>query len=142
MAAAALPFLLLGYGGAAFLAYATWCEAVRGVDPGIGDSWQVPVGNDHYFCMIDVPESGSLLKSGCSGGSIVNGITELAVAGDLIVGNSKSNGPFILDTRTGALQTFASVDAATAGVRPGQFCGKPTPSTVIVGGGVRTRSLP
>jgi len=118
VAAAVLPFLLLGYAGAAFAGYAIWCEAVRGVDPGIGDGWQVPVGNDHYFCMIDVPDDGYLLKGGCSGAPIVHGITELAAAGDRMVGNSESSGPFVLDTRTGELQTFASVDAALARITP------------------------
>jgi hypothetical protein len=35
--AAALPFLLLGHAGAAFAGDAIWREAVRDVDPGIGD---------------------------------------------------------------------------------------------------------
>jgi hypothetical protein len=118
VAAAALPVLLLGYGGAAFAGYAIWCETVRHVDPGIGDGWRVPVGNDLYFCMIDVPDDGYLLKGGCSGAPIVHGITELAAAGDLVVGISESNGPFVLDTRTGGLQTFVSVDAALARITP------------------------
>ena len=115
MAAAALPFLLLGYGGAAFAGYAICCEAV---DAGIGDGWRVPVGNDHYFCMIDVPEEGYLLKGGCSGAPIVRGINKLGAAGDLLVGNSESSGPFVLNTRTAELQTFVSVDAALAGIKP------------------------
>ena len=114
VAAAAFPFLLLGYAGAAFAGYAIWCETVRDVDPGLGDGWRVPVGNDHYFCMIDVPDDGYLLKGGCSGAPVVHGITALAAAGDLVFGSSESNGPFVLDTRTGAVQTFASVDAAVA----------------------------
>jgi hypothetical protein len=118
LAAAALPLLLLVYAGAAFAGYAIWCEAVRDVDPGIGDGWRVPVGNDHYFCMIDIPDDGYLLKGGCSGAPIVHGITELAAAGDLVFGNSESSGPFVLDTRTGALQTIASVDAALARITP------------------------
>jgi hypothetical protein len=76
VAAAALPILMFGYGGAAFVGYAVWCETLRGVDPGIGDVWRVPVGKDHYFCMIDVPEEGYLLKAGWSGAPIVHGITE------------------------------------------------------------------
>jgi hypothetical protein len=113
-AAVALPFLLLAYGGAAFTAYAIWCEVVRDVDPGIGDSWQVPIGNAHYFCMIDVTDSGYLLKGGCSGAPIVDEITELAQAGDVIAGASGSTGPFVLDTRTGAVEAVATVDAALA----------------------------
>jgi hypothetical protein len=45
-AAAILPFVLLAYGGVAFVGYAAWCELGRQVDPGIGDGWMVPVGND------------------------------------------------------------------------------------------------
>jgi hypothetical protein len=118
VAAAALPIFMFGYAGAAFVGYAIWCEILRGVDPGIGDSWQVPVGNDHYFCMIDVPAEGYLLKGGCSGAPIVDGITELGSSDDLVFGNSKSSGPFLLDTRTGALQTFASVETAVARITP------------------------
>jgi hypothetical protein len=99
VAAAALPFLLLGCVGAAFAGYAIWCEAVRHVDPGIGDGWRVPVGNDLYFCMIDVPDDGYLLKGGCSGAPIVHGITELAAAGDLVVGLSESSRPFVRSMR-------------------------------------------
>jgi hypothetical protein len=118
VAAAALPFVLLAYVGVAFAGYAVWCVAIRSVDPGIGDGWQVPVGNDHYFCMIDVPDSGYVLKGGCSGGPIVAEITELASAGPLLIGKSRSDGPFLLDTRTGRLQTFTSMDAALSQVTP------------------------
>ena len=100
--------------GAAFGAYAIWCETVRGIDPGIGDGWRVPIGNDYYFCMINVPEEGYLLKGGCSGRPVVDQISELADAGDLVIGSSQSNGAFVLDTRTGTLQTFANLDAALA----------------------------
>lgn len=118
VAAAALPLLMFGYAGATFAAYAIWCETIRGVDPGIGDGWQVPVGNDHYFCMIDVPEEGYLLKGSCSGAAIVDGITRIGSSGDLVFGNSTSSGAFVFDTRTGALQTFANMDAAVARITP------------------------
>lgn len=118
LAAAALPFLLLGYGGGAFAAYALWCEAIRDVDPGIGDIWRVPIGNEWYFCMIDVPDNGYLLKGGCTGAPTVYEITELQTAGDLVVGKSESTRAFVLDTRTGALQTFASMDAALDQITP------------------------
>jgi hypothetical protein len=68
--------------------------------------------------MIDVPEDGYLLKGGCTGAPLVYGISELAAAGDLVLGRSESSGPFVLDTRSGALQTFASVDAALAPMTP------------------------
>jgi hypothetical protein len=118
LAAGALPFLLLVYGGAAFAAYAVWCEAIRDVDPGIGDSWRVPIGDEWYFCMIDVPDNGYLLKGGCTGAPIVHGITELRAANHVVVGNSESSGAFRLDTRTGTLQTFANMDAALDQMTP------------------------
>jgi hypothetical protein len=118
LAAAALPFLLLIYGAVAFAGYAIWCETFRHVDVGIGDVWQVPVGNDHYFCMIDVPDNGYLLKGGCSGRPIVDEIIELAAADDLVIGNSKSHGAFELDTRTGTLLTFTSMEAVLARTTP------------------------
>ncbi len=124
IAAAALPFVLLAFGGAAFIAYAIWCEEVRHVDAGIGDSWAVPVGNDHFFCMIDVPDDGYLLKGGCSGTPAVDDVSELTEVGDRIVGNSRSSGPFVLDTRSGALQTFATLEAAL-----GQFSPRPSVQT-------------
>lgn len=118
VAAAALPILMFAYAGAAFAVYTIWCETIRGVDPGFGDAWQVPVGNDHYFCMIDVPAEGYLLKGGCSGAPIVRGITLIGSSDDLVFGNSKSSGPFVLDTRTGVLQTFARMDTAVAQITP------------------------
>jgi hypothetical protein len=90
---------------------------VRDIDPGIGDSWRVPIGNDWYFCMIDVPDNGYLLKGGCSGAPIVDGITELALVGDLVVGKGDASRPFVLDTRTGVLQTLSS-----RGCRPRSNC--------------------
>lgn len=118
LTAAALPFVLVGYAGVAFAGYAIWCETVRHVDAGIGDVWQVPVGNEHYFCMIDVPDNGYLLKGGCSGRPIVDEISELAATDDLVVGNSKSQGAFELDTRTGTLLRFTSMEAALARTTP------------------------
>lgn len=124
LAAAALPFVLLAYGSAAFLSYAFWCESVRHVDAGIGDTWAVPVGNDHFFCMIDEPDRGYLIKSGCTGVPAVSGIAEIAAVGDRIVGNSQSSGPFLFDTRSSELKTFSSLDAAL-----GQFSPHPTLQT-------------
>lgn len=56
LAAMALPPLAVIGVFAGFVAYATWCETVREVDPGIGDTWQVPLGNGYHLCMIDTPE--------------------------------------------------------------------------------------
>lgn len=116
--AAVFPFLALAYAAALFIVYAIWCEGIRGVDPGIGDAWRVPLAHGYYFCMIDVPDNGYLLKDGCSGAPIVHGITELGANADVVFGKSESNGPFVFDTRSGTLQTFPSIDLAVAGVSP------------------------
>jgi hypothetical protein len=116
--AAALPLILIAYGGFAAIGYGIWCEAVRNVDMGIGDGCQVPVGNNHFFCMIDVPDKGYLLKNGCSGSPRIDDITELAKVGDQIVGISKSSGPFIFNTRSAALQKFNSLDMALSRFTP------------------------
>jgi len=94
------------------------------VDPGIGDSWQVPVGNDSFFCMIDTTDNSYLLKGGCTGVPPVFGITQLAALGDRIVGNSRSSGPFMFDTRSGKVQSPIDLDTAL-----GQFSPRPTLQT-------------
>src|SRR5437867_3088253 len=71
LVASLLPFGLLVYAGTAFIVYAIWCGTARGVDPGLGDLWAVPVGTGYYFCMIDVTESGRLFKGTCDGVPLV-----------------------------------------------------------------------
>jgi len=112
IAAALLPCVLFAYGGIAFIGYAVWCEGVRHVDAGIGDSWMVPVGNDHFFCMIDVPEHGYLLKGGCSGSPPISNIVELAEVGSRIIGRSASDGPFVFDTSSSELRLFPDLPEA------------------------------
>lgn len=110
--AAILPYMLVAYGGAIFIIYGLWCESARHVDAGIGDSAKVPIGNGHFFCMIDLPDKGYILKGSCSGSPAIDEITELAVVGDRIIGNSQSNGFFIFNTKTEAIQKFDSLDLA------------------------------
>ncbi len=43
-----------------FIGYGIWCETVRGVDAGIGDSWYVPLGLGYSLQMIDIPENAYL----------------------------------------------------------------------------------
>jgi hypothetical protein len=102
------PFILLVYGLFAFIGYAFYCEMVRKVDPGMGDGWQVPVGNDYYLCMIDVPENGYLIRHGCSGSPIIDGISKINVFDNLVVGKAEDN--FIFDLADGHL---AALDATS-----------------------------
>ncbi len=118
IAAALLPFILLLYGGVTFIAYGIWCEKVRHVDAGIGDSWMVPVGNDHFLCMIDIPEHGYLLKGGCSGSPAISDIVELAEVEDRIVGRSSSKGLFVFNTRSGELHPFLESEAVQKEISP------------------------
>jgi hypothetical protein len=123
--AAILPYVLLAYGGVAFIAYGLWCESIRHVDAGIGDAASVPIGNAHFFCMIDIPDSGYILKGGCSGSPAISEIAELAVVGDRIVGKSKSSGSFIFNTRSEVLQKYDNLDLALT-----QFTPRPTLESV------------
>ena len=115
-----LFFVLLMYGGVSFIIYGIWCETVRHVDAGIGDSWEVPVGNGYFFCMIDVTESGYLMQGGCSGEPLIDNITNLAADGDRIVGITGSNGAFVFDTQSRAVRTFPDIGKAL-----GQFSPQP-----------------
>ena len=102
------PFILLVYGFFALIGYAFHCELVRKVDPGIGDGWQVPLGNDYYLCMIDTPEHGYLMRHECSGSPISDGISKINVFDHVVAGKAKID--FTLDLTDGHLAEF---DAAS-----------------------------
>ena len=86
LAASFLPFLTLAYGLVAFVGYAIWCENVRGVDPGLGDSWVIPVGQGCTLDMVDQPDNAQI--SGPHRELLLEGVTRLAVAGEELVGES------------------------------------------------------
>jgi hypothetical protein len=111
-AAGLLPFILIALGLIWFFAYAAYSWSVRKVDPGLGDTWAVPLRNGYFFCMIDVTEHGYLMKGGCSGAPPVHSITALAEVGDAIVGSSAQSGAFVFDTRTDGLKRYPDVAAA------------------------------
>src|SRR5258708_5442208 len=77
-AAGLLPFALIVVGLFWFFGYAAYSWSVRKVDPGLGDSWAVPLRHGYFFCMIDVTDQGYLMKDGCSGSPPVLDIRELA----------------------------------------------------------------
>jgi hypothetical protein len=101
-----------------FFAYAAYSWSVRKVDPGLGDSWAVPLRNSYFFCMIDVTDHGYLMKDGCSGAPPVHGITQLAEVGDVVIGSSAQAGAFVFDTRTESLRNFPDISAALAQFAP------------------------
>lgn len=124
-AIAVLAIVLMVYGTAAFIGYTFWCEQVRHVDSGFGDSWAAPVGNDYYFCMVDTTDAGELDHGSCfmdfSGHydhqMVMSDITDLAQDGEKIIGKQKS-GAFILDTGSGLLHKYSDIGAAMQDFSP------------------------
>jgi hypothetical protein len=91
--ASALPFALIVYFGCAFVLYGSWCFLVRNVDPGIGDGWVVPIGNDYTMEMIDTPEDAFIHKNG---EIQIRDITLIGEAEPFVFGRS-TEGYFILN---------------------------------------------
>jgi hypothetical protein len=94
LAAAALPFASLAYVAVGFVLYAAYCEVVRDVDLGIGDSWRVPLGSGYRLVMIDTPDQAFI--EGPSGQQLHFGLKRLGVAGHVIAGEDE-HGLFAID---------------------------------------------
>ncbi len=86
------------------------------IDIGIGDSWRGKLPNGYHFYSIDMPENGAIGKQNSSG-TIVNGITNVAVSEEYVFGfiNYKEmveveniGKYFALDTKTGEISYFDS----------------------------------
>jgi hypothetical protein len=112
VAAGCLPFVLIPVGLLWFFSYAAYSGIVRKMDPGLGDTWTVPLPHGYFFCMIDVTDHGYLMKDGCSGSPPVDGIRELAQVGDSIIGSSGRSDAFVFDTSTGKLTLHRSISDA------------------------------
>lgn len=108
--AALVPLILLLYGGIGFIAYATWCEMVRHVDLGIGDSAHVPIDGGYFLCVVDV--TSFLVEGDCDAAPLVDQITELTRADNRVIGLTESRGAFVLDTRSHALRTYPDLTVA------------------------------
>lgn len=111
--ASLLPFAWIFTGIAWFVIQGLLCE-VRGVDPGLGDYWLVPVQDGYYFCMIDVTDEGHLARDGCSGVSPVDGINKLAESGNFIVGTKADTSAFSLNTRNGIVKHYRDIVELTS----------------------------
>ncbi len=107
VAAAALPFLLMVYVGGVFAAYAVWCEAVRDVDLGIGDSFRVPLGNGYSLMMIDTSEQAVIL--GPRGEQSHFGLNRVGSNGNVVAGEDE-HGFFLVNVRQ---HTDTSVESKT-----------------------------
>jgi hypothetical protein len=95
LTAAAVPFISLGYAAAGFAAYAVYCEAVRDVDLGIGDSWRVPLGHGYRLIMIDTAEQAFVESP--TGQQLHTDVARIGTAGDVIAVQD-AQGLFVIDS--------------------------------------------
>jgi len=114
LTAAAIPFASLGYVAAAFAVYAAYCEVVRDVDLGIGDSWRVPLGNGYRLVMIDTADQAFIESP--TGLQLHFGLTRIGTAGDVIAGKDE-HGLFVIDSRRHTEHAVAS-ESGLGGIVP------------------------
>ncbi len=75
-------FLCLPYFGVAFIVYSLWCTTIRGVDFGIGDTWNVRLENGYELVAIDSFEY-PFISHGDT--TVVDGITGIAQSHDVLL---------------------------------------------------------
>jgi hypothetical protein len=114
LTAVAMPVASLGYVGVGFVVYATYCEVVRDVDLGIGDSWRVPLGNGYRLVMIDTADQAFV--EGPSGLQLHFGLKRIGTAGDVIAGEDE-HGLFVINGERHTDETIAS-ESSLRGVFP------------------------
>jgi hypothetical protein len=105
LTAALMPFVSLGYVAAGFIVYAGYCEVVRDVDLGIGDSWRVPLGHGYRLVMIDTPDQAFVESPG--GLQLHSGLKRIGTAGNLIAGED-DHGLFVIDGQRHTDEAIAS----------------------------------
>ena len=102
-----IPILLVFYFLIAFIVYGTWCELSRGVDPGIGDLWQIPLGNHYSLIAIDLPSQAHIETS--SGNQIYHDLTAIGREGNIVYGKDNNNHQyFIINTSDNTIETLVS----------------------------------
>jgi len=124
--AGVFPFLCVAYAGAWFIGYAAINDIVFHHDPMLGDSWYTNIGDGYAISMIDVTDQGTVHPTSGPDNGLDNpqgipGVRRLQVSGDYLLGsqdkdwfanlgNESSNetGFFAINTRTHAVQKFAS----------------------------------
>ena len=78
------------------------------IDLGFGDSWKAPLPNGYQIVSIDMPENGSIHKDADYRVDGVNGVQQIEVIGDTVIGLSGKK-YFLLDTKVGKVSYFPSV---------------------------------
>jgi hypothetical protein len=131
VAASLFPFACLAWGGGVFVFQALVNEGLLHRDLGLGDTWHAPLPNGYQIMMIDVTDQGWVYNPKTQTGSsitdredAVSGVRTLQVSGQYILGGTDSkgfehlgknvdtvDGYFVLDTRLGKRDRFASLEA-------------------------------
>jgi hypothetical protein len=102
--AAALPFVSLAYAASVFVAYGVYCEVVRDVDLGFGDSARVPLGHGYRLVMIDTAEPFIVAPDNRQ---MHWGLKRVGATEDFIAGEDE-RGFFVITSRQRAEQTLSS----------------------------------
>jgi hypothetical protein len=90
-----------------FIVYAMYCEGVRGVDPGIGDSWRVQLQNGYELVMIDTQEQAFIVTP--SGGQAHHDLTRIGATDRFIV--AEDGGHFFLTDVRSRTETSLRTEA-------------------------------
>ena len=112
------PYVVIPVGLIWFVLYAYYCGTIRNVDPGLGDSWHVPIQNSYYFCMTDNMDEGRIMKNSCSGSAPLFAIRELVHSGNLLVGANSQQGAFTFDMEKEELNLLPSMEVALSKIAP------------------------
>ena len=112
LAAVILPPVCVASGFVGFGVYALWCETIRGVDAGIGDSWRVPLGSGYELQMIDVPEQ--VFVRTPTGGQRAFGFRRVGYSDKFIYLETESDKYQLIDKSTGNSLENLSLDGLNA----------------------------
>jgi hypothetical protein len=94
----------------AFIGYSIWCELARGVDPGIGDMWKIPLVNGYSLVAIDLPSQAYIQTS--SGDQIFFELTAIGRKGTFLFGMVQNKALyFVINTSIGSTELFKSEQA-------------------------------
>ncbi|GAB4371958.1 MAG: hypothetical protein Kow00128_20270 [Deltaproteobacteria bacterium] len=92
------PLALVLYFSIAFLGYSAWCEFVRGTDPGIGETWKIPLGNGYALVARHALSRAHVVTP--TGEEILSRLTAIGREGDILFGTVQGDDRYFL-IRTG-----------------------------------------
>lgn len=98
---------IASYVGSSIIAMIIISELLN-IDIGFGDSWKAPLPNGYQLISVDMPENGSIYKDSDFRIEGVNGVQQIEVMGDSVIGLA-SKKYFLLDTKDGKIAYYPSV---------------------------------